>query len=95
VHLACPQSQCFSLFLLFINSPISFFQEVDPTETWNVEDADLHVSDYFLIWTGGDDQGVCVEGIIQADSNDDGTTEVVVNYQNKLTWNEIILDDFS
>ena len=65
----------------------------------------MHASDYFLIWTGGDDHHhhhqsgvVCVDGgIIEAgNGNDDGTTEVVaINYQNKLTWNEIILDDFS
>ena len=78
-----PQGDVSHSFQLF-----TIIQEVDPTETLNVEDADLHVSDYFLIWKG-DDQSACVE------AHNDGTTEVIMNYQNKLTWNEIILDDFS
>ncbi|KAL3772980.1 hypothetical protein ACHAW5_005052 [Stephanodiscus triporus] len=64
-------------------------KEVDPTESLSVEDADLHVADYFQIWVGND-QTVCDDGI---EARVD--TIKVGNYQSRLTWNEIILDDFS
>jgi hypothetical protein len=55
----------------------------------SVEDADLHVADYFQIWVGND-QTVCDDGIeARVDTIEVG------DYQSRLTWNEIILDDFS
>jgi hypothetical protein len=77
--------------ILFFFRPY-VFQEVDPSiESSNVEDVDLRATDYFQIWVG-DDQSVCDAGIEAR--NRDGAIEVV-DYQDRLTWNERLLDDFS
>ncbi|KAL3826295.1 hypothetical protein ACHAXA_004613 [Cyclostephanos tholiformis] len=62
-------------------------KEVDPTE----EDVDLCATDYFHIWVG-DDESICDAGIEA--HHRDGAFEVI-DYQDKLSWNERLLDDFS
>ena len=56
-----------------------------------VEDADLHVGDYFLIQCLGMEE----HRSPGADEEDKGVEVDYSSYRKKLGWNEILLDDFS
>ena len=56
-----------------------------------VEDADLHVGDYFLIQC----LGMGEHRSPGADDDDKGVEVDYSSYRKKLGWNEILLDDFS
>eukprot|EP00581_Thalassiosira_minuscula_P007972 CAMPEP_0183712266 /NCGR_PEP_ID=MMETSP0737-20130205/7432_1 /TAXON_ID=385413 /ORGANISM="Thalassiosira miniscula, Strain CCMP1093" /LENGTH=476 /DNA_ID=CAMNT_0025940851 /DNA_START=251 /DNA_END=1681 /DNA_ORIENTATION=- len=68
----------------------------------NVEDADLYAADYFFTQCLGNDH---IHGITVNNGDDNGSssrgsyygTEVELEdyYQAKLSWNEVLLDDFS
>lgn len=53
-----------------------------------MEDADLHATDYFMMQVLG-------EGSEQVPIEYGTEQEPEWHYQNKLTWTEMLLDDFS
>mmetsp|Transcript_16187 Transcript_16187/g.38805 ORF Transcript_16187/g.38805 Transcript_16187/m.38805 type:complete len:503 (-) Transcript_16187:123-1631(-) len=61
--------------------------ENDGTKPVSVENADLDYADYFLIQCLGENRDIA-EGTYNGEV-------IEVDYQKKLNWNEIILDDFS
>lgn len=61
-----------------------------------VEDADLYITDYFMMQCLGEgNQGVEVEHEHTTPTNSSNSTPEEDYYQKNLTWNEMILDDFS